>query len=154
MRVEFINPFIKGAVDVIKAEANVEPVKGALRIEESAVNTQEDLTVLIGVTGKLQGVVMYSLSERTAKNIVSTMIGEPIPIYNEMVESAVAEMGNVITGIASAELEAAGIICKIAPPTMVQGRGVIISTINIQRLVIPLSTPLGDLKVSVALKEL
>lgn len=154
MRVEFINPFIKGAVDVIKAEANVEPTKGALGIEESAVNTQEDLTVLIGVTGKLQGVVMYSLSERTAKNLVSTMLGEPIPIYNEMVESAIAEMGNVITGIASAELEAAGIICKIAPPTMVQGRGVIISTINIKRLVIPLSTSLGDIKVSVALKEL
>lgn len=154
MRVEFINPFIKGAVDVIKAEVNIEPVKGQLSVEESAVTTQEDLTVLIGVTGKLQGVVMYSMSERTAKNMVSTMLGERIPVYNNMVESAVAEMGNVISGIASAELEAAGFICKIAPPTMVQGRGVIISTINIKRLVIPLSTSLGDIRVSVALKEL
>jgi len=153
MKVEFILPFVKGAVDVLKAEANADVEKGTLSIEESSMTTQEDVTVLIGVTGQLQGVVMYSLSERTARNLVSTMLNERIPVFNDMVESAIAEMGNVISGIASAELEAAGYICKIAPPTMIQGRGVIISTINIKRLVIPLGTPLGELKISVALRE-
>jgi len=70
-----------------------------------------------------------------------------------MVESAIAEMGNVITGIASAELEKAGFHSTLAPPTVITGRGVVISTINIKRLQIPLKTEFGDIEVGVALRE-
>lgn len=153
MKVEFINPFVEAAYDVLTQEVQANIEKGTLSIEESSVTTQEEVTVLIGVTGKLHGVVMYSLAERTAKNVVSTMLGERIPIFNSMAESAIAEMGNVISGLASAKLEANGFICNIAPPTMVIGRGVVISTINIKRLVIPLNTQHGMMRISVALKE-
>lgn len=154
MKVEFINPFVQAAYDVLKTELNVEAEKGQLGIEESSMTTQEEVTVLIGVTGKLQGVVMYSLGERTAKNMVGGMIGERLPVFNEIVESGIAEMGNVISGLASAKLEAAGYICTIAPPTVIAGRGVVISTVNIKKLVIPLKTQHGDIRISVALKEI
>ncbi|HEX3032345.1 MAG TPA: chemotaxis protein CheX [Bacillota bacterium] len=153
MKVEFISPFVQAAYDVLKKEIKANIEKGTLSIEESSVTTQEEVTVLIGVTGELHGVVMYSLSERTAKNIVSEMLGERIPIFDSMAESAVAEMGNVISGLASAQLEANGYVCNIAPPTMVIGRGVVISTVNIKRLVIPLHMDHGMLRISVALKE-
>ena len=42
---------------------------------------------------------------------------------------------------------------RIAPPILIQGRGVYISTVLIQRLVIPIETELGTLHVSVALNE-
>lgn len=150
---EFINPFVKAAYDVLQQEIKANIEKGALSIEESSFTTQEEVTVLIGVTGKLQGVAIYSLSERTAKNIVSEMLNERIPIFDAMVESAIAEMGNVISGLAAAGLEANGYICNIAPPTVVIGRGVIISTVNIKKLVIPLNTQFGSVRISVALKE-
>lgn len=153
MKVEYINPFVQAAYDVLVQEIQAKIEKGTLSIEESSVTTQEEVTVLIGITGKLHGVVMYSLAERTAKNIVSAMLGERIPIFDAMAESAIAEMGNVISGLASAQLENAGYICNIAPPTMVIGRGVIISTINIKRLVIPLNTEHGTIRISVAVKE-
>lgn len=153
MKVEFINPFIKAATEVLKAEAGLEVIKkGQLAIETSAF-TSQDVTVMIGVTGKIMGIVLYGMSEKTAKNIVSHILHENIAVYDNMVESAIAEMGNVITGIASAELEKAGYPSVITPPTVISGRGVIISTIDIKRLVIPLITAAGEIVISVALVE-
>ncbi len=154
MKAEFINPFILATTEVLNQEMGraIKIDKGPLAIAASYY-TGNDITVMIGVTGTVQGIVMYGMSERTAKNIVSGMLKEPVPIMNPMVESAVAEMGNVITGIASRELEKAGYPCTLAPPTLISGKGVMISTINIKRLQIPLNTEFGDIDVSVALRE-
>lgn len=154
MKVEFISPFVTATIKVLETEIGhpVPVEKGQLSIEATS-HTCQDLTVLIGVIGAVQGVVMYGMSERTAKNIVSALLNERIAIFNEMVESAIAEMGNVITGIASAELEKAGYASTLAPPTVISGRGVIISTINIKRLQIPLVTEFGEIEVGVALRE-
>ncbi|MFS8640904.1 MAG: ABC transporter permease [Symbiobacteriaceae bacterium] len=62
-------------------------------------------------------------------------------------------LGTIITGLASGELEAAGYPCKIAPPSVVLGKGTAISTLSIKRLVIPLETKLGSITVHVALRE-
>lgn len=150
MKVEFINPFVAAAAQVLKQEVNADIKKGQISIEESAF-TSQDVTVMIGVTGEVHGIVLYGLSEKTAKNIVSTMLDETVPIFDKMAGSAIAEMGNVITGLASGGLEKAGYICDIAPPTLITGRGVMISTLNIKRLRIPLETSLGDLEISCAL---
>lgn len=154
MKVEFINPFVTATIKVLETETgrSVPVEKGQLSIEASS-HTCQDVTVLIGVIGAVQGVVMYGMSERTAKNIVSALLNERIAVFNDMVESAIAEMGNVITGIASSELEKAGYASTLAPPTVVSGRGVIISTINIKRLQIPLVTEFGEIEVGVALRE-
>ncbi len=154
MKVEFISPFVNSTIKVLETEIG-RPVpieKGQLTIEASSYTCQ-DVTVLIGVIGAVQGIVMYGMSERTAKNIVSSFLNERVVIFNEMVESAVAEMGNVITGIASTELEKAGYASTLAPPTVITGRGVVISTINIKRLQIPLKTEFGDIELGVALRE-
>ncbi|WP_418791369.1 chemotaxis protein CheX [Phosphitispora sp. TUW77] len=154
MKVEFISPFVTATTKVLETETgrSIPVEKGQLTIEASS-HTCQDITVLIGVIGAVQGLVMYGMSERTAKNIVSVLLNERVVVFNEMVESAIAEMGNVITGIASAELEKAGYLSTLAPPTVVSGRGVIISTINIKRIQIPLITEFGEIEVGLALRE-
>ncbi|MBU7007839.1 chemotaxis protein CheX [Phosphitispora fastidiosa] len=154
MKVEFVSPFVTATIKVLETETgrSVPVEKGQLTIEASS-HTCQDVTVLIGVIGAVQGIVMYGMSERTAKNIVSALLNERVVVFNEMVESAVAEMGNVITGIASSELEKAGYSSTLAPPTVISGRGVIISTINIKRIQIPLITEFGGIEVGIALRE-
>jgi len=154
LKAEFINPFIVATSEVLNQEIGrtLNITKGPLAYLESSY-TSMDMTVLIAVTGSVQGVVMYGMTERTAKNIVSEMLGKPVPVMDKMVESAIAEMGNVITGIASRELEKAGYPCTLAPPTLIVGRGVLISTINIRRILIPLNIELGDIEISLALRE-
>lgn len=154
MKSEFINPFIIATKEVLDQELgksiNIET--GSLSLTSSSY-TAMDLTVMIGVTGTVQGIVMFGLAERTVKNFVSEILGEPVPVINEMVESAMSEMGNIITGIASRKLEQAGYPCDITPPLVVTGRGVMISTLNIHRIQIPLKIDLGDMEISVALEE-
>lgn len=154
MKVEFILPFVNATIKVLETETGrtIPVEKGQLSIQAMS-NTHQDITVLIGVTGAVKGIVMYSMSERTAKNIVSAFVNERIAVLDDMAESAIAEMGNVITGIASSQLEKAGFPSTLAPPTVISGRGVVISTININRLQIPLLMEFGEIEVSVALVE-
>ena len=79
-------------------------------------------------------------------------MGEAVPVFNELAESSIAEMGNIITGQAAAGLEEHGYVCKLTPPTIITGKGVMISTVDIQRLVIPIELPVGFIEISVALR--
>lgn len=151
MRAEYIRPFLIAARAVLLAETQSEVSKGTISVAAGPL-VSDDVSVLIGVTGRVQCVVLYHLSEKTAKEIVSTMSGAPVAVWDALAESGIAELGNVITGRASAELEAAGYSCNISPPTVVVGRGTQISTVGIQRLVIPLLTRYGEISVHVALK--
>lgn len=152
MKVEFISPFISAATTVLQTETGMEATKGAPALVESYL-LSDDVTVLIGVTGSVRGVVMYGMSEQTAKQIVSTMIGETVADFDSMAESAIAEMGNVMTGLASAKLEGAGYPCTIAPPTVIVGKGTTISTMHIKRIVFPIGTEAGEIQIHVALQE-
>ena len=152
VKAEFVNPFLVSACQVLQTETGTEVTQGPVRLEDSPLESDE-VTVLIGVVGRAQGLVLYGMTEETGCNLVSAMTGERVPEFDAMCESAVAELGNVITGLASGELEAAGYPCKIAPPSVVVGKGTSISTLSIKRLVIPLETGLGSITVHVALRE-
>ena len=73
--------------------------------------------------------------------------------FDRLAQSGIAELGNVITGQASRRLAEAGFQADISPPTLVMGKGTLISTLDFQRLMVPLRTPLGDLQINLALRE-
>jgi chemotaxis protein CheX len=152
VKAEFVNPFVTAAYQVLQKETKAEVTKGSVSLQDSPL-VSDEVTVLIGVVGRAQGLVLYGMSEKTAKGLVSVMYGEQIAVFDAMAESAVAELGNVITGLASGELERGGYPCKIAPPSVVVGKGTSISTLSIKRLVIPLHTDFGEITVHVALQE-
>lgn len=152
MKVEFVNPFVTAAYQVLEAEVGSSISKGNLHLEEAHYTTN-DVTAVIGVVGKVSGTVLYGMSEPTANKIASVMMGQVIALFNDTAQSCISELGNMITGRASILLEEAGYPCKITPPTLLIGRGTIISTTPFQRLVIPLVTEQGEVTIAVALKE-
>lgn len=152
VRVDFVNPFVDAARSVLEQEVAAEIKRGALALRASAYTTLP-ITVLVAVTGKVHGIVLYSMTQATALNIVSTMMGQPFEEFDELAQSGIAEMGNVITGSASTVLAEAGYAAKISPPTLIVGNGVMISTLDIRRLVVPLETQFGTIEVQIALKE-
>lgn len=151
LKAGIVNPFLESAYTFLKKELNVEVTRGQIRLESSKA-TSGEVNVAIGVTGDAEGTVAYCMSERTAKSIASGLLGEPVPVFDDLAESAIAEMGNIITGHAAAGLEEHGYVCKLSPPIIITGKGVVISTLDIQRLVIPLELPLGYLEICVALR--
>lgn len=152
MKVEFVEPFVSAAVHVLGMELGEEPSRGELRLEQAHYTTN-DVTSVIGVVGAVSGTVLYGMSERTARLLASAMLGQPVGVFDSLAESAVSELGNMITGRASSLLEEAGYLCTITPPALVIGRGTVITTDPFQRLVIPLTTKCGEFTIAVALKE-
>ena len=152
MRAEYIRPFLAAAVEVLKTDFGVDRVeRGELRIETSYYTTQE-VTAIIGMTGEIEGTAMFGTNKTTARRMVEAVTGTLPPVFDELAESAFAEFGNVVCGRASMLYEKQGWQCTISPPTVVIGRGAIISNGGIQRLVVPLETPLGEVQLAVALR--
>ena len=151
MKVEFVNPFIKAATEVLDAELGGEAQRGNLRLEKSSV-TSNEVTAMVGVTGNVSGLVLYSMSQGTALGIVSRMLGQELAEFDALAQSGIGELGNVITGRAGVLLAEAGYASNITPPALVIGRGTMITTLDLNRLVFPLETDVGGLEIQVVLK--
>ncbi|HYY87226.1 MAG TPA: chemotaxis protein CheX [Chloroflexota bacterium] len=152
MRVEFVNPFIEAARDVLESEIGGRTDRGNIRLQKSAYTTDE-VTALVGVTGRVVGMVLYSMSQATARAIVTRLLGQEFPEFDALAQSGIGELGNVITGRAGVLLAEAGYPSNITPPALVMGKGTMITTLDLNRLVFPLTTELGVLEIQVVLRE-
>ena len=152
MNVTFLNPFVEAANEVLRAEAQLSLTRGNLSLQKSALTT-DDVTVLISIVGHVQGVVLYSLSNATGLALVSRMMSQEFVEFDSLAQSGVAELGNVITGRAGVKLSEAGYESTISPPTLIQGKGVAVSTLDFSRIVVPLTCELGEIVVHLAVRE-
>lgn len=152
MKVEFVNPFVAAARDVLKKEVGSDVQRGKVYLHRSPF-TSHQVTAMIAVTGSIQGLVMYGMSEATARAMVEKMLGQPCHTFDELAQSGIAELANVITGQASILLSQAGYTVQISPPALIIGHDTMISTLDLTRLVIPLDTDHGVIEAQVALKE-
>jgi chemotaxis protein CheX len=150
--VKFMNPFVDAASDVLAAEVQVEIERGTLGLQKSAMTTN-DITVMLSLVGQVEGIVLYEMSTATGLALVSRMMGQDFPEFDNLAQSGVAELGNVITGQATIKLSKEGYRVDISPPTLIQGRDIQISTLDFPRIVVPLKTELGEILVHLALRE-
>ena len=151
MRAEFINPFLQAASEVLESELGSAPRRGAVGLQRSAY-TSDEVTAVVAVTGSIAGVVMFAMTEATARAMVSRMMGQDFEEFDALAQSGIAEIGNVITGRAAVLLSEAGFPSDLAPPMLLVGRNTMISTLDVQRLIIPIETDLGKVEIQVALK--
>jgi chemotaxis protein CheX len=151
MRAEFINPFLQAATEVLESELGSAPARGSIGLQRSAY-TSDDVTAVVAVTGEIAGMVMFAMTQETARAMVGRMMGQEFPELDALAQSGIAEIGNVITGRAAILLAEAGFPSDLAPPMLLVGRGTMISTLDVQRLVIPLESELGKIEIQVALK--
>src|SRR5437764_6857589 len=152
MRAEVINPFLQAATEVLESELGTTPSRGSIGLQRSAY-TSDEVTAVVAVTGDVAGMVMFAMTEETARAIVSKIMGQDFPTFDALAQSGIAEIGNVITGRGAVLLAEAGFPSDLAPPMLIVGKGTMLSTLDVQRLVIPLETHFGLIEAHVALKE-
>ncbi|NLF52584.1 MAG: chemotaxis protein CheX [Leptolinea sp.] len=150
--VKFMNPFVEAAADVLNKEVQLKVERGDLSLQKSAM-TSDEITVLLSLVGQVQGVVLYGLSQETGLKLVSKMMGQEFSEFDNLAQSGIAELGNVITGSATVKLSKEGFASEISPPTLIQGQGIQISTLDFPRVVVQLKTEMGDITVHLALRE-
>jgi len=153
MKVEYINPFVTSASNILEQVAQLKVERGKVSLRPKMFPTPE-VSVLLGVTGDVKGQVIYGLAADTALAIAKRMMGGlELKAVDDVARSAIGELGNMITGNATGILEKGGIIISISPPAIVTGKDVAVSSMEGAILVVPLESEIGTLEINVSLQE-
>ncbi|MEF3306983.1 chemotaxis protein CheX [Paenibacillus sp. GYB003] len=120
MKAEYINPFLESARIVLEQLINVRPTTGQLGIKDVKF-VENYIWIQIGMTGQMKGDIVFGLHEDVALKLVSAMMGGySVTQMDEMSQSAISELGNMISGNASTILFNQGVRVDITPPKLIQ----------------------------------
>jgi chemotaxis protein CheX len=77
---------------------------------------------IVGILGDLSGNVFFSMSEEGAKGIASAMMGGmEVSEFDELAQSAISELSNMLAANACIGLAEQGLHTDISTPTLMQG---------------------------------
>ncbi|WP_422658227.1 chemotaxis protein CheX [Paenibacillus sp. EC2-1] len=120
MKAEVINPFLESARLVIEQVIQVSPSTGNLGVKEISL-IDNHIWIQIGMTGQMSGDIVFGLQEQVALRMVSVMMGGYVLTeMDEMGQSAISELGNMISGNASTILSNQGVSVDITPPKVIR----------------------------------
>ncbi|MDF2964191.1 MAG: putative inhibitor of methylation, CheC [Paenibacillus sp.] len=124
MQASYINPFLASSIHVIETFVQTKPSIGQLSIKKLEL-LENHIWLKIGIVGHFQGDVVFGFPEPVALKIVSAMMGGyAITELDEMCQSAISELGNMISGNASTMLYNDGIHVDITPPNILNDQNV------------------------------
>ncbi|MDF2720517.1 MAG: chemotaxis protein CheC [Paenibacillus sp.] len=149
MKAEYINPFLESARIVLEQLINVRPTTGQLGIKDVKF-VEDHIWIKIGMSGQMQGDIVFGLHEEVALKLVSAMMGGYLVTQmDELSQSAISELGNMISGNASTILYNQGVRVDITPPKLIQTASAIDFTPS-KALTIPLMLgQIGQLDIKV-----
>ncbi|MBJ9991170.1 MULTISPECIES: chemotaxis protein CheX [unclassified Paenibacillus] len=149
MKAEVINPFLESARTVIEQVIQVTPSTGSLGVKNMEI-IEDHIWIQIGMTGQLTGNIVFGIQEHVALRMVSVMMGGYILTeMDEMGQSAISELGNMISGNASTILSNQGVTVDITPPRVMKSEH-IVSFLPQKALSIPLLMDgIGELDIQV-----
>jgi chemotaxis protein CheX len=117
----YINPFIEAVDSVFTTMLNLHPTREKLRVGDGAGGTPL-LTSLIGISGKISGVVALRFPPPTALDIAGRMLGAAPEGLNGEVIDAISELVNMVAGSAKAKFNIEPPL-QLGLPTVVEGTG-------------------------------
>jgi chemotaxis protein CheX len=98
MKVEYVTPFVTASVSVIQTMIGIGAERGKLSARPQLFTSQQ-VNIVCGITGEIEGQVIYGMSMLTAKNMASQMLGgQEVKEFDQLAASAIAELGNMISG--------------------------------------------------------
>lgn len=151
MNVDYIAPFVKAAFSIFGAVLNSTLSQDEQTIQPS-IFTIHQCNVIFGITGQIQGTVIFGMSRSVADRIASIMLDYPVKTFDQLAASAIAELGNMTCGNALMQLAEAGYVCDNTPPTVVLGRAKI-CTLTAPAIMIPFTLEQGQLFLSIDLQK-
>lgn len=122
MDVNYINP-------ILSSFSNVMPQLGLTKVEKKGISLKgkfiesPGVVVIVGIVGDIRGNVIYGISLEDAKKIASTMMmGMPVPEFDELAQSAISELTNMLTANVATNFSNDNININISTPTLIHGK--------------------------------
>ncbi|SFD13396.1 chemotaxis protein CheX [Clostridium uliginosum] len=121
MDVNHINP-------ILDSFTNVMPQLGLTDVQKKGISLKgrfiksPGVMIILGIIGDIKGNIIYGISMDDAKQIASTMMmGMPVNNFDELAQSAISELTNMLTANASINFSKENININISTPTLIHG---------------------------------
>jgi chemotaxis protein CheX len=127
--------------------------KGNLCIKDKEL-TGNGLIILVGIVGQIKGNVAYMIDLDNAKKIASTMMGGmPVESFDDLAQSALSELSNMLTANAATCFSAMGITIDISTPTLLFGENVSVMMCSKQVLCVQLIADSIPIEINIAFEN-
>lgn len=149
MDAKLVNPIIDAFMDIMPQMGFPIPKRQRIYLQDRNV-ISNGVTLTVGFTKQMQGRVVYNMTEDTAKYIASTMMmGVPVTKFNELVQSALREISNMLTARAATNFAEMGLEVDITTPQLIIEEDHTIKISESNYLTVEMEV--GDYKVDIAL---
>jgi len=127
MDVKYINPFLLATKDIVGQVLGVTPTFEKPFVKTTPYSAGEEVLVIIGITGEMNGKVLINIDKESCLYIASKMMGGVMAEFNDLSKSAVSELCNMILGTSATHFASQGIGINITSPTLLEGRDMTVS---------------------------
>ena len=157
MRVEYINPFVEAAFNVLKEVLQTDVKRGDLYLKSTTMEIQ-GVAALVGLAGDVEGRVLFDMTKPTALSVASGMNGEAMTVLDDMVKATITELANMITAQAVTKLHDLGFKFDLTPPALFTGDNMEISNnLEVEALIVPMELGTGGkdgkIEINVVIRE-
>ncbi len=152
MDVRYVNPFLRGAVEVLGTMAGIslEPGKPYIKNRGEA---EGDISGLIAINGEAQGSLSVTFHFSLIQAVIRGMLGDEVTEVGTEVRDAVGELTNMISGAARRSLGEDGLSLSAGIPRVIDGPAHKIAHLcRGPVLAIPFSSEYGYMVVEVSLQ--
>jgi chemotaxis protein CheX len=152
MRVDYINPFVEAAYNILKSEVGDDVIRGELYLKSSSTPVL-GVAALVGLAGDVEGRVLFDMTKDTAIGVASIMSGEKLDSLDDLAKSAIQELANMITGQAVTKLHDLGFKFDLTPPALFTGENMEVTSSKVEALIVPMKVPCGKIEINIAIRE-
>ena len=152
MRVEYINPFVESAFNVLKEVLGTEVQRGELYLKRTTQPVM-GVAAIVGLAGDVEGRVLFDMSMQTAIDVASAMNGETLPSLDDLGKATITELANMITAQAVTKLYDLGFKFDLTPPAIITGDNMQVTDMDVEALIVPMQLTVGKIEVNVAIRE-
>jgi chemotaxis protein CheX len=153
MRVEYINPFVEAAFNVLKEVLNTDVKRGDLYLKSTTMSIM-GVAAMVGLAGDVEGRVLFDMTKPTALGIAGAMNGEAFTVMDELAKATIQELANMITAQAVTKLHDLGFKFDLTPPALFTGENMEISNREVEALIVPMDLgAIGKIEINVAVRE-
>lgn len=152
MRVEYINPFVEAAFNILREVLNADIERGELYLKSTSQPVL-GVAAIVGLAGDVEGRVLFDMSTETAIDIASAMNGERLESLDDLAKATITELANMITAQAVTKLQELGFSFDLTPPAIFTGENMEVTDTEVEALIVPVSLAQGKLEINVAIRE-
>ena len=155
MRVEYINPFVEAAFNVLKEVMEADVKRGEIYLKPTSMSIM-GVAALVGLAGDVEGRVLFDMTKETALHVAGSMNQDTFTAFDELAKATIQELANMVTAQAVTKLHDLGFKFDLTPPALFTGDNMEVSTNlgEVEALVVPMELGTGKrIEVNVAIRE-